>query len=113
MILYDMCARDERCADFRTGEATELQQIAIEGLWTVTLIVAKVAQRIKDDFAVGIKHHGPIPTHCLHQALREAARLVREDAGTEMKQALETITDALKCMSQRWRVCGKCLYRTG
>ncbi len=106
-ILYEMYACNERYESYKLGQETDMQKICLESLSTVTLTVAQIAQRLKEDWDMGVKGHSPLLAHCMYQALGECAWLVREEPSQQMKFAFITIADALRCMSQQWAICGK------
>jgi hypothetical protein len=79
----------------------------VEGLSSVSLTVAQMAQRFKQDWDMNLRGHAPMLAHCVYQALGECAWFVREDPSPQMKYAFDTLADAMKAMSTRWRVCGE------
>lgn len=106
-ILYEIYACNERYGSYKLGRETDIQKISVEGLSTVTLTVAQIARRLKEDWDMGLTGHAPMLAHCLYQALGECAWFVREDPSQQMKYAFSNIADALKCMSKQWAVCGE------
>ncbi|KAJ9614549.1 hypothetical protein H2200_002686 [Cladophialophora chaetospira] len=109
IILYEIYACNERYDSYKLGQETDMQKISLEGLASVTLTVAQIAHRYKQDWALGVTGHAPMLAHCLYQALGECAWFVREDPSPQMTYAFDTISDALKCLSKQWRVCDEYL----
>lgn len=97
----------ERYGSYKLGQETDMQKISLAGLSSAALTVAQIAQHYKQDWDMGKRGHAPIFAHCLYLALGECAWFVREDPSPQMKHAFDTVVDALKCMAQQWRVCGK------
>lgn len=106
-ILYNIYACNERYHAYKLEHETDMQKISLEGLSSITLTVAQIAQRMKGDCAMGYTGHAPMFGQCFYQALSEAAWFVRENNSAEMKYAFDVIVDAMRYLAESWRVCGK------
>ncbi|KIW62439.1 hypothetical protein PV04_10612 [Phialophora macrospora] len=108
-ILYNIYACNERYSGYKLGGESDMQKVSVDGLSTVALTVAQMAQRFKEDWEMGVRGHAPMLAHCMYQALGECAWFVREDPSPRMQYAFDTIANALKCMAHQWRVCDEYL----
>jgi hypothetical protein len=107
LILYNIYACNEGYSGYKVGRETDMRQISLDGLSTVALTAAQMAQRYIEDWEMGVRGYAPMLAHCMYQALGECAWFVREDPSPQMQYAFDTIANALKCMAHQWRVCGE------
>lgn len=132
IILYGLYACNERwegCT--RSAEETELQQLALGGIYEVAREVAGIARRQlqlilttnpsglqqQDEEEVeeeeeegeddGVECNiSPLICHCLYQVAGECEWLVLEDENCEAVAWIQDVVELLAIMAQRWQVAG-------
>ncbi|KAK8071433.1 hypothetical protein PG997_011636 [Apiospora hydei] len=128
IILYDLYACNERwegCT--RSAEETELQQLALGGIYDAAREVAGIArrqlqliltvaavQRPDEEEASEADEEGaeddvecstsPLICHCLYQVAGECEWLVLEDENSEAAAWIQDVVELLAIMAQRWQV---------
>ncbi|KAK7906512.1 hypothetical protein PG985_016249 [Apiospora marii] len=124
--LYACNERWEGCT--RSAEETELQQLALGGIYEVAREVAGLARRqlqlILTTSADGLQLHqdeeeegeeddgevrcnlSPLICHCLYQVAGECEWLVLEDENCEADAWIQDVVELLAIMAQRWQVAG-------
>ncbi|KAK7972254.1 hypothetical protein PG988_006388 [Apiospora saccharicola] len=132
IILYGLYACNERwegCT--RSAEETELQQLALGGIYEVARDVAGLARQqleliLTTTAPGGLQQHedeeveedddeeengvecslSPLVCHCLYQVTGECEWLVLEDENSEAVAWIQVVVELLAIMAQRWQVAG-------
>ncbi|KAK8102189.1 hypothetical protein PG984_015335 [Apiospora sp. TS-2023a] len=130
IILYGLYACNERwegCT--RSAEETELQQLALGGIYESAREVAGLARRqlqlIMTTNPDGLQYPdeeieedaeeeedkiegnlSPLTCHCLYQVAGECEWLVLEDENCEAVAWIQDVVELLAIMAQRWQVAG-------
>jgi hypothetical protein len=112
-MVYGLYACNERySSEMRSTQETEMQQLALSGIYDVTHGVWKLARHILDTIAVAEElgeelMPTPLICHCLYLAAGECEWFVLEDKDSDGAAWLRDIVELLGNIKKRWHIAGQ------
>lgn len=104
-LLYELYACNERYDGSPAGQEAKIQQVSLQGIEECVARMYHIALRLSERLTVDYHTGSILVTHALYWAASECRWYVNEGK-EEAVEVLETLTNALKLLKNRWRRAG-------